>query len=209
MFEHNRHAGLPVCDVIDRPERDDQAEHRRPRARPGRRHRVRAASRSARCCRPSSSCASATARAATRCAWRCSELQELGLISRRKNVGTRVEAARPTAGFTQSLASVDDLAQFGADARARRARRRARSSPTWRWPRSSAARAAAAGCASRACAWTAARSAGRSAGPTSTSTRPTPTSAELVRESPETLISSLIETRYGRRIARIRQDVER
>jgi len=31
--------------------------------------------------------------------------------------------------------------------------------------------------------------------------------ADLVRESPETLISSLIETRYGRRIARIRQDV--
>ena len=31
--------------------------------------------------------------------------------------------------------------------------------------------------------------------------------ADLVRQSPETLISSLIESRYGRRIARIRQDV--
>jgi GntR family transcriptional regulator len=30
----------------------------------------------------------------------------------------------------------------------------------------------------------------------------------LVRGSPETLISSLIETRYGRRIARIQQDVQ-
>jgi GntR family transcriptional regulator len=31
--------------------------------------------------------------------------------------------------------------------------------------------------------------------------------ANLVRKSPETLISSLVEARYGRRIARIRQDV--
>ena len=31
--------------------------------------------------------------------------------------------------------------------------------------------------------------------------------ADVVRESPETLISSLIESRYGTRIARIRQDV--
>src|SRR6218665_1655009 len=42
------------------------------------------------------------------------ELQELGLISRRKNVGTRVESAQPVAGFTQSIATVDELAQFGA-----------------------------------------------------------------------------------------------
>src|ERR1700754_695688 len=42
------------------------------------------------------------------------ELQDLGLISRRKNVGTRVEATRPVAGFTQSIATVDELAQFGA-----------------------------------------------------------------------------------------------
>src|SRR5262249_2158331 len=42
------------------------------------------------------------------------ELQEQGLISRKKNVGTRVEASRPTTGFVQSLTSVEDLAQFGA-----------------------------------------------------------------------------------------------
>ena len=42
------------------------------------------------------------------------ELQEMGLISRRKNVGTRVEAARPAAGFSQSIATVEELAQFGA-----------------------------------------------------------------------------------------------
>lgn len=42
------------------------------------------------------------------------DLQELGLISRKENVGTRVEAARPAPGFTQSIATVDELAQFGA-----------------------------------------------------------------------------------------------
>ena len=43
------------------------------------------------------------------------ELQELGLISRRKNVGTRVEASRPKPGFTKSVATVEELAQFGAE----------------------------------------------------------------------------------------------
>src|ERR1700733_2466034 len=42
------------------------------------------------------------------------ELQELGMVSRRKKAGTRVEAASPTGGYRQSLASVEDLVQFGA-----------------------------------------------------------------------------------------------
>src|SRR5262245_19238925 len=42
------------------------------------------------------------------------ELQELGLVSRRKKVGTRVEANSPSSGFRQSLASIEDLVQFGA-----------------------------------------------------------------------------------------------
>ena len=42
------------------------------------------------------------------------ELQQQGLVSRRKNAGTRVESATPTAGFQQSLASIEDLVQFGA-----------------------------------------------------------------------------------------------
>lgn len=41
------------------------------------------------------------------------ELQQLGLVSRRKNAGTRVESAQPRNSFRPSLASVDDLVQFG------------------------------------------------------------------------------------------------
>jgi len=37
------------------------------------------------------------------------QLQNQGLVSRRKRVGTRVEAITPTAGYSQSLASVEDL----------------------------------------------------------------------------------------------------
>src|ERR1700754_4458343 len=43
------------------------------------------------------------------------ELQQLGLVSRRKNAGTRVESARPRNEFRPTLASVDDLAQFGSE----------------------------------------------------------------------------------------------
>lgn len=39
-------------------------------------------------------------------------LQSLGLVSRRKRVGTRVEAATPHAGYSQSLASIADLAHL-------------------------------------------------------------------------------------------------
>ena len=42
------------------------------------------------------------------------ELEQLGLVSRRKNVGTRVESDEPTKAFRPTLASVDDLVQFGA-----------------------------------------------------------------------------------------------
>jgi GntR family transcriptional regulator len=135
------------------------------------------------------------------------ELQELGLVSRRKKVGTRVEAASPSSGYRQSLASVEDLVQFGAahtrvvreieDVVADRALAKALGCPPGtRWLRISSLRlngepgAAPIG-------WTdvyvdAAYSDLR----------------ETVRESPDVLISSLIESRYGRRIAEIRQDVQ-
>lgn len=37
------------------------------------------------------------------------QLQNQGMVSRRKRVGTRVEAAEPSGGYSQSLASVADL----------------------------------------------------------------------------------------------------
>ena len=37
------------------------------------------------------------------------QLQNQGMVSRRKRVGTRVEAATPSGGYSQSLASVADL----------------------------------------------------------------------------------------------------
>jgi len=135
------------------------------------------------------------------------ELQELGLVSRRKKVGTRVEAASPSRGYRQSLASVEDLVQFGAahtrvvreivDIVADRAlAKQLGCAPGTRWLRISSLRmngepgAAPIG-------WTdvyvdAAYSDLR----------------DVVRESPDALISNLIETRYGRRVAEIRQDVQ-
>ncbi|MGM2880247.1 GntR family transcriptional regulator, partial [Bacillus cereus group sp. BC57] len=40
------------------------------------------------------------------------ELQQSGLVSRRKKVGTRVEAAQPHAHYRQALTSLEDLVQF-------------------------------------------------------------------------------------------------
>lgn len=41
------------------------------------------------------------------------ELQRLGLVSRKKNAGTRVESAIPKEDFRASLGSLEDLVQFG------------------------------------------------------------------------------------------------
>lgn len=134
------------------------------------------------------------------------QLQEQGLISRRKNVGTRVEATRPTGGFMQSLASVDDLVQFSAT-HVRVVRDVAEvvvdlqqaqllGCPGGsRWLRISSLRMDG-GKKSRPIGWT--------------DVYIDPAYAEvgaMVRRAPQTLISELIESRYGRRIARIRQDI--
>lgn len=134
------------------------------------------------------------------------ELQELGLISRRKNVGTRVEATRPKPGFTQAIATVDELAQFGAE-HVRVVRevqevvadlalaREAGCEAGTRWLRISSLRMAP-GRKARPICWTDVYLDAAYA-----------EIGALVRESPETLISSLVEARYGRAIARIRQEV--
>jgi DNA-binding GntR family transcriptional regulator len=134
------------------------------------------------------------------------ELQDLGLISRRKNVGTRVEAMKPVSGFTQSIATVDELAQFGAAhvrvvhsvgevvADLLLAKEMGCAGGT-RWQRISSLRMDG-GKKRRPLCWT------------DVYIDPSFADiADLVRASPETLVSSLIETRYGRRIVRIRQEV--
>ncbi|EJE54446.1 transcriptional regulator [Acidovorax sp. CF316] len=136
------------------------------------------------------------------------ELQELGLISRRKNVGTRVEAMRPRAGFTQSIATVQELARFGAE--------HVRTVQSVSEVVADLALAKDLGCpgGTRWLHIACLRMEGGSA-----KARPIcwldlyidPAYADIgpiVRDAPETLASSIIEERYGRRIARIRQDIE-
>lgn len=134
-------------------------------------------------------------------------LQELGLVSRRKNVGTRVESATASSGYVQSLASVEDLTQFGI-AHLRRVRRidevvadlalaeELGCPGGMRWLRVSSLRLEGA-------------RGGTPIGWTDVYVDVAYAEvADLVRASPDTLISSLIESRYGRRIVRIRQDIE-
>ena len=136
-----------------------------------------------------------------------SELQGLGLVSRRKRVGTRVEAARVSGGYNESLASLEDLVQLAAThvravrridevvidrALARELGCRAGT----RWLRISSLR----------------RDEKHPDHPIGwTDVYVDSAYAELrnvVRKSPGVLISSMIETRFGRRIAEIRQTIE-
>ncbi|RZL91500.1 MAG: GntR family transcriptional regulator [Variovorax sp.] len=134
------------------------------------------------------------------------ELQQLGLVSRRKNVGTRVISAKPRADFRPSLASVDDLVQFGEEhlrvvqsiapetVKGQLAKELGCGDGT-SWLRISTLRMVADGDA-MPIGWT--------------DVYIDPTYAEigeLVEASPGALISSLIEERYDRQIAEIHQDV--
>lgn len=134
------------------------------------------------------------------------ELQQLGLVSRRKNVGTRVESAAPTNDFRPSMASVDDLVQFGST-HVRKVQQ---------IDEIIADRALAAELGCRIGARWLCISSLRMNGATErlpvgwTSVYVDPAYAEIaevIRKSPGVLISSLIETRYGRRIAEIRQEI--
>jgi len=134
------------------------------------------------------------------------ELQQLGFVSRRKNVGTRVESAQPTNDFRPSLASVEDLVQFGT-AHVREVQAVEKTTAT-------GALAKELGCApgTRWLKISSLRMDRDSHRPPVgwTDVYVDPAYAkieEVVRASPRTLISSLIEARYGRRIAEIRQDI--
>ena len=135
------------------------------------------------------------------------ELQGLGLVSRRKKVGTRVEAARPPDRFRQSLASIEDLVQFGATHRrdvrevsnivADRSLADQLGCEVGRpWLRISSLRWA--GEADTApVGWTDVYIDAAYAD-----------LAGAVRASPNVLVSHLIEERHGRRVAEIQQDVQ-
>ncbi len=134
------------------------------------------------------------------------ELQELGMVSRRKNVGTRVISAKPQAAFRPSLESVDDLVQFGvqhlrvvqsiepATATGDLAKELGCESGT-PWLRISVMRMVGDDVTAPV-GWTDIYIDPRYADV-----------AELLRTSPDTLTSTLIEEHHGRQIAEIHQDV--
>jgi GntR family transcriptional regulator len=135
------------------------------------------------------------------------ELQEIGLVSRRKKVGTRVEAKTRPDTYRQSLASVDDLVQFGATHQ--------RVVKEIREVTAQGDLARELGCAegTRWLRISSVRLDGRAASPpigwTDTYIDADYADlADLIRTTPQVLISSLIEKEHGRRIADIHQDVE-
>jgi DNA-binding GntR family transcriptional regulator len=135
------------------------------------------------------------------------ELQQLGLVSRRKNAGTRVESARPRSEFRPTLASVDDLVQFGSEhlrlvqstdviAADRDLARTLQCEEGARFLRISSLRID--GGKSRApVGWTDVYIAPDYADV-----------ADIAREQPDRLISALIEERYGHSIAEIQQGIQ-
>jgi GntR family transcriptional regulator len=134
------------------------------------------------------------------------ELQDLGLITRRKKAGTRVASAQPSSGYRHSFDSVDELVQFGArhvrevrdvaDVVADRAlAMRIGGAAGKQWLRISSLRLEE-GSPDKPVGWTDVYVDAGFEG-----------LADLVRAHPETLVSTLIEAHYGRRIAAIRQQI--
>lgn len=134
------------------------------------------------------------------------ELVRLGLVSRRKRAGTRVEARTPPGTYRQSLTSLDDLVQFGTE--------RVREVRAAQAVTADAALADALGVAVGS-PWlrlSSLRLDGQADAPpvgwtdvyVDTDFADVP---ELARRSPGVLVSSLIEERYGRRIAEVHQDI--
>ncbi len=134
------------------------------------------------------------------------ELQARGLVSRRKNAGTRVESAEPRRDFRPSLASVDDLVQFGSE--------HLRAVQSIETIEATAKLAATLQCAPRT-PWLRISSlrilGDRDSAPVGwTDVYIDPgydEVAQAARDNPDTLVSTLIERRYGRAIEEIRQEV--
>lgn len=135
-----------------------------------------------------------------------SELERVGLVLRKKNVGTRVIAAAPKVTFRPTLASVDDLVQFGIET--------LRSIQRVDEVRASADLAREIGCEEgtlklRISSLRLVSGAeGEPLGWTDVYVSPEyadmPT---LMKESPGILASNLLEQRYGQQINEIEQDV--
>ena len=134
-------------------------------------------------------------------------LQERGLVSRRKKVGTRVEAKSRPDNFRQSLASVDDLVQFGA------AHQRVVREMHAVTAQGDLAREL--GCA-EGTEWLRIASLRLDGRPGSPPIGWTDTYIDakyaalrdVIQAAPDVLISGLIEEEFGRRIAEIQQDVQ-
>jgi GntR family transcriptional regulator len=134
------------------------------------------------------------------------QLQELGLISRKKNVGTRVETNRTPRAYSQSLDSLEDLVHL-AETQGRRVQhideivvdralaRELGLQPGTRWLKVSSLRGPKDKDA-LPIVWTDVYVDGRYAD-----------LKRVVGRYPRKLISDLIETRYGRPIALVEQEV--
>lgn len=136
------------------------------------------------------------------------ELQALGLVSRRKRVGTRVEATTSAVGYRQSLASLEDLVNVAAhQVRVikrvesivvdRALAQQLRCAAGRRWHRIDILRYDDKSGSRRPVGWTQAY--------VDADYGDVP---KLLRKCPKALIGSLIEAHYGRRIAKVEQTVE-
>jgi len=136
------------------------------------------------------------------------ELQSLGMVSRRKRVGTRVEGTSVAAGYTQSLASLEDLTQMAAHQKRVVQATEAIVADTAlateigctagsHWMRIDMLRLGADEDPSHPIGITRVYVAAAYAD-----------IPKLLRKSPRALISTLIETHYGRRIAEVEQTVQ-
>jgi len=146
---------------------------------------------------------------ASRCTVRSAikQLKDIGMLASRKKVGTRVVSNSTTGSYRQSLATVDDLLQFNA-AHIRLVRnidnfvadcnfsKEMGCQPGTRWLHITGSRARNTA-ERKPVAWS------------EVFIDPDYSDiAKTVRESPEALVSQLIEKRYGRRIAEIRQEIQ-
>lgn len=132
------------------------------------------------------------------------ELQQLGLVSRRRNVGTRVEASQSRGIFRPSLSSLEDLVQFGSS-NLRDVRQISAVEVTGE-------RARQIGCpsgTSRICISSLRLDRARNPiGWTDVYIEPAYADiGEAARQAPDTLISTLIERRHGRSAAEVHQSV--